>query len=41
VPVEAAPTEFGTTAELSRVIDAVTATAARIADPDPVEPKAG
>jgi flagellum-specific peptidoglycan hydrolase FlgJ len=35
--LEAPPTEFSTSAELSRVLDAVASTAARIADPDPKE----
>jgi hypothetical protein len=34
-PIEAPATEFSTSAELSRVIDAVSATAVHIADPEP------
>ena len=34
-PVEAVPTGLATSAELSRVLDVIASTAARIADPDP------
>ncbi len=37
LPLEAPSTEFSTSADLSRVLDAVASTAARIADPDPKE----
>jgi hypothetical protein len=35
MPLQAPPSEFSTSADLSRVLDAVASTAARIVDPDP------
>jgi hypothetical protein len=35
MPLQAAPSEFSTSADLSRVLDAVASTAARIVDPEP------